>query len=1253
MMKNLFLILLLVVSTFNYLVRCKAVDFYVSPRGPDQSTDCNSHYPCYTLSEYAANSSALLSNKPGNISLFFLNGVHILSNQNLEIKNVTNLTISGIDTGSVVSSFHSVIQIYSGQIKFHGFQELRMENVEIRTVSHSNSCIDLSDFRHLSCQNIHTERCTVTINMNNHQDQSNTNLSGTFMSSDYLGTFMTTAITVSINGSTFNLSSLEVITEESSHTRIFISQSDFLDSSENGIFIKMGNRSSSDIVIRYCTIARSNKQGLYAWNGLRSDINIQILECRITENFHTGILVMSIEFACLNLNIERSTIKSSMFAVSVYKCQTGKIQLHHCDLSNNSRHAILLNTSNSCNFKNHNEPHTWIILITNSIIHRNAGGVQLIVFHVFERTRFNIKVNLTLVNCLIAHNQIRNVRYFESQLLNTRDTAILSIWAEQQFFEGQFLLKNVSFINNRNYITNTIVQFANTDNVTIEDCLFRGNTGTPIKAYSSNFFISGHTVFENNVANQGGALSLFSSTVYLSENSNVTFIYNTAYFVGGAIYVETYHEIVSKLPRCFYRFIRQNALTNASVQASLYFSNNTAGYGGEDIYGASVHDTCNMSPISEKREYGISSMFHFNNKSMSLSSISSDPKRVCPCDKDGHPQCGRSFARDMRYPGERFNISVVVVGMEYGTVTGSVYAQILNRGLYPLGTNQHSQAADYRHCNELTYSVHSHQEKETLVLTANEAIIGGYYPSKTDKRNDNPVFIIITMRECPLGFTLQGEPPSCHCHNSLTEVGIVCDIINRTGVMYRSGRVWVNAAISENGVAIHKYCPYDYCNEMNTSVDLRYPDTQCALNHSGILCGGCLPNLSLALGSNQCLPCSNNNHLTLLLFFIAAGFMLVIFLKLLDLTIAKGTINGLIFYANIVWAYQSVLFPAQDNTNLALQCLKVFLAWLNLDFGIQTCFTHGLNAYWKTWLQFVFPIYVWAIVGFIIVTSHYFTLAGKLFGNNSVPVLATLFLLSYAKLVRTIITVLGFVFLHYPDHTSVVWTLDGNLSYFGLEHTFLFVAALVALLFFWLPFVSTLLLVPWLKRKAHLKPLHWINRWKPFYDAYYGPLKDKHHYWVGLLLIVRGGLLVLFSLTSATAPDISILAMILTPSVLLLYTSHIGNVYKNRLLSLFENLFFINMIFLGSGILYVKTVKGSKATIVHISIWFTFGQFVCILIFHLLCLVKKHCSKRLNGSCPKFIAETNRVKLKDVCTIRRNRVQLRESLLEESYEAKL
>jgi len=88
-----------------------------------------------------------------------------------------------------------------------------------------------------------------------------------------------------------------------------------------------------------------------------------------------------------------------------------------------------------------------------------------------------------------------------------------------------------------------------------------------------------------------------------------------------------------------------------------------------------------------------------------------------------------------------------------------------------------------------------------------------------------------------------------------------------------------------------------------------------------------------------------------------------------------------------------------ESTN----AFSIFIAWLNLDFGAETCFYNGLDTYSKTWLQFVFPIYIWLLVRLVIVVSHFSRRFAKLLGNNTVSVLATLILLSYTKILRTLI----------------------------------------------------------------------------------------------------------------------------------------------------------------------------------------------------------------------------------------------------------
>ena len=169
--------------------------------------------------------------------------------------------------------------------------------------------------------------------------------------------------------------------------------------------------------------------------------------------------------------------------------------------------------------------------------------------------------------------------------------------------------------------------------------------------------------------------------------------------------------------------------------------------------------------------------------------------------------------------------------------------------------------------------------------------------------------------------------------------------------------------------------------------------------------------------------------------------------------------NELIFYVNVISANKH-LYYSQSSVNP----MTLFIAWLNLDIGIETCFFKGLTAYSKTWLQFVFPLYIWAIAGLIIIIAKYSDSVAKVMGNNGVPVLATLFLLSYAKLFNTIITAMSYTTLHTTQGRKLVWSADGNLDYLGPKHIPLFCAAVASLVFLWFPYTLLLLLGQWLHR---------------------------------------------------------------------------------------------------------------------------------------------------------------------------------------------
>ena len=172
---------------------------------------------------------------------------------------------------------------------------------------------------------------------------------------------------------------------------------------------------------------------------------------------------------------------------------------------------------------------------------------------------------------------------------------------------------------------------------------------------------------------------------------------------------------------------------------------------------------------------------------------------------------------------------------------------------------------------------------------------------------------------------------------------------------------------------------------------------------------------------------------------------------------------------------QSIIQPSchPKKTNI----LTVFIAWLNLDLGMETCFFDGMDEYIKTWLQFVFPLYVCSLVVMLIIGSEYLLRITKVFGSNPVAVLATLFLLSYAMLLHTIIAALYPTYLDYPNEVRVaVWQYDGNVLYIHGKHIGVFLVALLTFLVLFLPYTFLLTFGLWLQTKSNqCFFFYWIN----------------------------------------------------------------------------------------------------------------------------------------------------------------------------------
>ena len=290
---------------------------------------------------------------------------------------------------------------------------------------------------------------------------------------------------------------------------------------------------------------------------------------------------------------------------------------------------------------------------------------------------------------------------------------------------------------------------------------------------------------------------------------------------------------------------------------------------------------------------------------------------------------------------------------------------------------------------------------------------------------------------------------------------------------------------------------------------------------------------------------------------------------------------------------------------------KVFIAWVNLDFGIETCFVNGLTALWKAVLQFLFPLYICLITALIIIAARYSSRLTDLLGNRAVPLLATLFLLSYSKLLNNIVSPLDFSIVSeysnvsvYPVR-SIVWSVDGNYDYFGWPHILLFLVGLVMLVFLWLVCTLPLFLMQWLRRLSHLKLLKWITKFHPFYDAYFAPLKPKHHYLFGLLLLIRGILQVMFSSTFAIPQYINLLLLLVIGVLLLVYVAYI-HPYKSKVILILEISFLLNVTLLSGFFIFASTQSNNMLTLQAVSVGLSTGivflQFCGIIVYAIISL---------------------------------------------------
>ena len=435
--------------------------------------------------------------------------------------------------------------------------------------------------------------------------------------------------------------------------------------------------------------------------------------------------------------------------------------------------------------------------------------------------------------------------------------------------------------------------------------------------------------------------------------------------------------------------------------------------------------------------------------------------------------------------------------------------------------------------------------------------------------------------------------------------------------------LYLNEFINNNIITVDwgvVHIPYYTSAEDLTNNDIVFSDNSAA--YEVFISLTCRPGHGLSLGSSRCIECPENWHRDLIGIVIAAfvaGIALVIFMLALNMTVAVGTLNGILFYANIVAANADTYFLSLKETDF-VHVPNVFISWLNLDIGFDVCFIVSTSIedvsipVSKALLQLAFPAYVIILVIIVIVASECSSKFAKVVGKgNPVAVLATLILLSYAKFFNAILTSSSLLYLqpahgsHNVDVTRLrnVLTQDvgqSNDSGFKAAVYFLLIFS-ISILLLCIFFTALVFSWQWLLRYQDKVIFKWVRyqKLRLFLEPYHAPYTAKYRYWTGLLLFVRALLYLISLFNFSLDPRVELMAVIfIVGGLILLKGVTTKRVYKNWLLDVMETAIYFNLVVFSALTWYNLDFRGNQVAVAYTTVMIIFVLLLGVVVFHVL-----------------------------------------------------
>ena len=795
------------------------------------------------------------------------------------------------------------------------------------------------------------------------------------------------------------------------------------------------------------------------------------------------------------------------------------------------------------------------------------------------------------------------------------------------FFYMEDVTASCNTFPNSNILDNSpenagVFQISHTGNMTLvgtpeKGCLFVNNSVSVVASVQADIVLRGKITFRDNTGFRGGALSLIDTSIlFIHDGSDLTFTRNSAFQDGGAIYTNTLGT--SFVDICSIQFVSEKRLrlTREDLQLldlSIVFTNNSVTRAGNSIFGNPLY-FCVFVPMSSITHTNIFTLeeiliyeevFRFPEKVQNrLSEIVSIQERICICKNTtfNPSYCAVSDSLDDPIiPGATLILYLTPIDVASTPVASLLYssARPLNQSLsnmVDIGKNQDIRPLPgHIECSPVEFQIFA---LENVPLSLDLFIaIGG-----------QKVTIELNTTSCPPGFTLgflegSSTRPLCVCSDFIEgRLGSVCNLTDYT--VARPTNYWIGTSSNSDGSTIVQFvstCPIHYCREDVVNVDLRVPDQLCTQGRTGRLCGACKAGLSSVFGgSAECRKCSNAWLATLLLFALVGALLTTSFF-ILDVTITHGLVNSLFFFSNIVLINSNIFF--QGNVN---SFLFIYTSWLNLDLGFPLCFYNGMTESAKLGFQYIFPAYIFVMIGLIVAVSQRSLTVQRILSQlDGLHVFVTMSYIAFLKLVRTVIdtsTLVTLVSEDKEDGDRIVWFFDGTQEPSGASEIVLILVGAFTIVVFIIPYVVLFVFSTLIQRRIN------STRFNAYLDASLSPYKDNLRFWFGARLILT---LVIYIMVANRGTNNPTLTVTLELSFLVGFTVIQAYIrpFKSLLVSIVDLSSFINLIALTLGVSYTAQRRErfqDQEILVNFSLSVAFITHMFIILWHLLRALRRN-----------------------------------------------